>query len=65
MNTLREKNLYHPKDKKKFTADDKLFPIFKKKVMSKSRIYPMLESHTAKKKLNDSAGNENHDQNKN
>jgi chromatin remodeling complex protein RSC6 len=46
---INEKNIYHPKGKRKFILDDKLFPIFKKKVVSKYQIYPLLESHTAKK----------------
>ncbi|KAK2365242.1 zinc finger CCCH domain-containing protein [Trifolium repens] len=61
---IKENNLYHPKDKKKFFPDDKLFPIFKKKVVKMSQIYSLLESHITKKS-DDSAGNENHDQNKN
>jgi chromatin remodeling complex protein RSC6 len=61
---IKENNLYHPKDKKKFFPDDKLFPIFKKKVVRMSQIYPLLESHITKKS-DDSAVNENHDQNKN
>ncbi|KAK2419288.1 zinc finger CCCH domain-containing protein [Trifolium repens] len=61
---IKENNLYHPKDTKKFFPDDKLFPIFKKKVVKMSQIYSLLESHIAKKS-DDSAGNENRDQNKN
>ncbi|XP_045795017.1 zinc finger CCCH domain-containing protein 19-like [Trifolium pratense] len=61
---IKERNLYDPKDKKKFIPDDKLFPIFKKKVMSKYKIYDLLESHIAEK-MDDSSGKENHDQNKN
>jgi len=61
---ITEKNLYDPKDKKKFFPDDKLFPIFKKKVMSKYKIYSLLKFHIAERSV-DSAGKENHDQNKN
>jgi chromatin remodeling complex protein RSC6 len=58
---IKEKNLYHPKDKKKFLPDDKLFPIFKKKVVLKSQIYSLLEFHIAKNS-GDSSGKENHDE---
>jgi len=61
---IEEKNLYHHKDKKKFFPDDKLFPIFKKKVMSKYKIYPLLKFHIAERSV-DSDGKENHNQNKN
>ena len=58
---IKEKNLYHPKDKKKFLPDEKLFPIFRKKVVSQNQIYPLLEFHFAEK-LDDRDGEENNDQ---
>ncbi|XP_058740607.1 uncharacterized protein LOC131612876 [Vicia villosa] len=61
---IKEKNLYHPKNKRKFRTDDKLSPIFTKKVMSNDKIYSRLEIHIAKKP-DDSSRKENHDQNKN
>ncbi|KAI5424002.1 hypothetical protein KIW84_030282 [Lathyrus oleraceus] len=61
---IKEKNLYHPKDNGKFLPDEKLFPIFNKEVTSKDQIHSLLEFHFAKK-LDDSSGKENHDQNKN
>lgn len=60
---IKEKNLHHPTDKRKFLPDDKLFPIFRKKVMSKYQIFRLLEFHLAKE-LDDSAAEKNHDQNK-
>ncbi|KAL5061171.1 hypothetical protein RYX36_032775 [Vicia faba] len=61
---IKEKNLYHRKDEKKFSPDEKLFPIFNKEVMSKDQIYSLLEFHFAKKS-DDSYGKENHAQSKN
>ncbi|XP_061340413.1 zinc finger CCCH domain-containing protein 19 [Gastrolobium bilobum] len=59
---IKEKNLHHPKYHWKFLPDEKLFPIFRKTVISKSQIYPLLEFHFAKK-LYDSAGEKNDNQN--
>ncbi|KAJ1414637.1 SWIB/MDM2 domain [Sesbania bispinosa] len=61
---IKEKNLDHPSDKRKFLPDEKLYPIFRKKVMPKHQIYHKLEFHFAKK-LDDSAGEKNDDQHKN
>lgn len=60
---IKEKNLNDPKDKSKFLPDEKLFPIFRKKVMSKRHIYPLLKFHFANK-LDDTAGEKHDDQNK-
>jgi len=60
---IKEKNLYDPKDKRRFLPDDKLFPMFKKKVVLKSQIYSLLEFHIAKNSDN-SSGKENHDEKK-
>ncbi|XP_052118674.1 uncharacterized protein At5g08430 [Arachis duranensis] len=46
---IEKNNLYLSQDKKKFLLDEKLFPIFGKKVMSKNQIYPLLELHYAEK----------------
>ncbi|KAJ1413853.1 Zinc finger, RING/FYVE/PHD-type [Sesbania bispinosa] len=61
---IKEKNLHHSSDKRKFLPDEKLYPIFRKKVMPKHQIYHKLEFHFAKK-LDDSAGEKNDDQHKN
>ncbi|RDX60494.1 Zinc finger CCCH domain-containing protein 19, partial [Mucuna pruriens] len=61
---IKENNLHHPKYKGKFLPDERLFPIFRKKVMSKCQIYPLLECHFAKK-LDDSDVEKNDDQIKN
>ncbi|TKY61342.1 Zinc finger CCCH domain-containing protein 44 [Spatholobus suberectus] len=58
---IKERNLRHPKDKGKFLPDERLFPIFRKKVMSKSLIYSRLEFHFAKK-LDDSSVEKSDDQ---
>ncbi|CAJ1961150.1 unnamed protein product [Sphenostylis stenocarpa] len=45
---IKEKNLDHHRYKGKFFPDDRLFPIFRKKVVSKKDIYSLLEFHFAK-----------------
>lgn len=61
---IKKKNLYHPKDKRKFLPDQKLFPIFKKKTMSINQIYSRLEFHFAKE-LDYSAREKTQGQNEN
>ncbi|KAK7285886.1 hypothetical protein RJT34_20671 [Clitoria ternatea] len=58
---IKVKNLLHPKDKRKFLPDEKLFPIFRKKVVPKTEIYALLEFHFAKK-LDGSSGETSDDQ---
>ncbi|KAL2345826.1 hypothetical protein Fmac_007111 [Flemingia macrophylla] len=60
---IKEKNLHDPKYKGKFLPDEKLFPIFRKKVVSKSQIYSLLTFHFAKK-LDDSSVQKNDNQRK-
>ncbi|KAL4305764.1 hypothetical protein AHAS_Ahas16G0110900 [Arachis hypogaea] len=55
---IEKNNLYLSQDKRKFLLDEKLFPIFGKKVMSKNQIYPLLELHFAEKS-GDRDGEEN------
>ncbi|XP_020239213.1 zinc finger CCCH domain-containing protein 44 [Cajanus cajan] len=61
---IKEKNLHDPKYRGKFLPDEKLFPIFRKKVVSKSQIYSLLKCHFAKK-LDDSSSEKNDKQIKN
>ncbi|KAK7397347.1 hypothetical protein VNO78_18516 [Psophocarpus tetragonolobus] len=58
---IKEKNLDHPRDKGKFFPDERLFPIFRKKVISKRCIYSLLGIHFAKE-LDDSPVEKNDDQ---
>jgi len=46
---IKVKSLDHPRYKEKFLPDERLFPIFKKKVVSKGDIYYLLEFHIAKR----------------
>ncbi|KAL9320408.1 hypothetical protein ACSQ67_012247 [Phaseolus vulgaris] len=46
---INEKSLDHPRDKGKFLPDERLFPVFRKKVVSKRDIYYLLGFHFAKK----------------
>ncbi|BAT87926.1 hypothetical protein VIGAN_05135100 [Vigna angularis var. angularis] len=55
---IKEKSLDHPRYKGKFLPDERLFPIFRKKVVSKRDIYYLLEFHIAKK-MEDSFEDEN------
>ena len=46
---INKKSLDHPRYKGKFLPDERLFPLFRKKVVSKRDIYYLLEVHFAKK----------------
>ncbi|QHO45570.1 uncharacterized protein At5g08430 [Arachis hypogaea] len=46
---IEKNNLYLSQDKRKFLLDEMLFSIFRKKVMLKNQIYPLLEFHFAEK----------------
>ncbi|KAK7332831.1 hypothetical protein VNO80_29587 [Phaseolus coccineus] len=46
---IKEKSLDHPRYKGKFLPDERLFPVFRKKVVSKRDIYYLLGFHFAKK----------------
>ncbi|KAK4273586.1 hypothetical protein QN277_021960 [Acacia crassicarpa] len=44
---VEEKHLHHPQSEKKFIPDEKLFPIFRRKVVPESKIYSLLKPHIA------------------
>jgi len=46
---INKKSLDHPRYKGKFLPDERLFPLFRKKVVSKRDIYYLLESHFHKR----------------
>ncbi|XP_011087639.1 uncharacterized protein At5g08430 [Sesamum indicum] len=49
---VKENKLFHPEKKKMITCDARLQPLFKRKIISKHRVYDLLEAHFA----------ENHDE---
>ncbi|KAK4438392.1 hypothetical protein Salat_0173500 [Sesamum alatum] len=49
---VKENKLFHPERKKMITCDARLQPLFKRKLISKHRVYDLLEAHFA----------ENHDE---
>ncbi|KAI4338848.1 hypothetical protein MLD38_023856 [Melastoma candidum] len=42
---IHKENLHHPKKKNKFLCDEKLFSIFRRKVLHRNRIYKLLQPH--------------------
>lgn len=44
-NYIKEKQLFHPKKKKKVICDDSLYSVFRKKTLHKNQIYFLLERH--------------------
>lgn len=42
---IREKNLVHPEKKKMILCDEKFYSVFRKKSLSRNKIYTLLQSH--------------------
>nr|XP_015888895.3 uncharacterized protein At5g08430-like isoform X1 [Ziziphus jujuba var. spinosa] len=42
---IREKNLIHPEKKRRILCDEKLYSVFRKKSLSQTKVYKLLDSH--------------------
>lgn len=57
---IKDRDLYHPKQKKMVRCDERLYSIFKKKSINRVKIYSLLKEHFAEKLMvrEDSGGSE-------
>ncbi|KAK9929598.1 hypothetical protein M0R45_026692 [Rubus argutus] len=63
---IKDRDLYHPKQKKMVQCDERLYSIFKKKSINRENIYSLLEEHFAEKLMvrEDSGGSEDENETK-
>lgn len=60
---IKDKELYHPKQKKKVQCDDRLYSIFRKKSIHRVKIYSLLEEHFSENLMvTEDSGSEDEDE---
>lgn len=60
---IKDKELYHPKQKKKVQCDDRLYSIFKKRSINRVKIYSLLDEHFSENLMaTEDSGSEDEDE---